>query len=268
VFITGWNEWVMGRMPEFIHYKAANVMVDQFNEEFSRDIEPSRTVIGDNAYYQFVAWLRKFKGVRPIPLSKIRKTIDITGNFSQWKDVEPEYLDDIGDIEERFCEGYGAAGLYVNKTGQNDLALMKVTRDDRFVYFYAAAAESLTPCKDRLWMNLLLRTDFSGKNSGWEGFQYLVRPDNANRVTLYRAMSTNRFHWQVLAAVDNRAEENEFMIKVPLAFLGLDGSSSVMFDFKWCDNVPLGTDIEYCFDFYTSGDTAPNGRFSYRYLEK
>jgi hypothetical protein len=75
IFITGWNEWVMGRMPEFIHYKAANVMVDQFNEEFSRDIEPSRTVIGDNAYYQFVSYVRKFKGVRPIPCPECEKPL-------------------------------------------------------------------------------------------------------------------------------------------------------------------------------------------------
>jgi hypothetical protein len=123
------------------------------------------------------------------------------------------------------------------------------------------------PCQDKLWMNLLLRTDFSGKASGWEGFQYLVRPDNGNRISLFRAVGTNCFDWQVLAAVDNRTDGNELMIKVPLAFLGLNGANSITFDFKWCDNVPLGADVEYCFDFYTSGDTAPNGRFSYRYLE-
>ncbi len=105
VFITGWNEWVMGRMPQFIHEKAANVMVDQFNEEFSRDLEPSRTVIGDNAYYQFVGHARRFKGVRPTPKAVGARTIEIGGDLSQWEGVGPGYLDGLGDVEHRACEG-------------------------------------------------------------------------------------------------------------------------------------------------------------------
>ena len=41
----------------------------------------------------------------------------------------------------------------------------------------------------------------------------------------------------------------------------------VTFDFKWCDNIPLGTD-EFHLEFYTYGDTAPDGRFAYRYTEE
>jgi hypothetical protein len=91
------------------------------------------------------------------------KLVFITGWNEGVMGRMPEYLDDIGDIEERSCEGFGAAGLYVNQTGRNDLALMKVVRDDRFAYFYASTAAPLTACRDKLWMNLLLRTDCSGK---------------------------------------------------------------------------------------------------------
>ena len=45
------------------------------------------------------------------------------------------------------------------------------------------------------------------------------------------------------------------------------GADGVELDFKWCDNVPLGQD-EYGLEFYTHGDTAPNGRFCYHYMEK
>jgi hypothetical protein len=94
-----------------------------------------------------------------------------------------------------------------------------------------------------------------------------VRPDSENRITLYRAGGGRGFEWQAVATVENRAVGNEFMLKIPLAFLGLKGDNPVTFDFKWCDNVALGKDTQYCLDFYTSGDTAPNGRFCYRYRE-
>ena len=60
VMVTGWNEWIAGRWGEA---GGPLVFVDQFNEEFSRDIEPMKGGHGDNYYYQLVANVRRFKGV-------------------------------------------------------------------------------------------------------------------------------------------------------------------------------------------------------------
>lgn len=262
VFVTGWNEWVMGRMPQFIHEKAANVMVDQFNEEFSRDLEPSRTVIGDNAYYQFAAHARRFKGVRQAPRSTGRRTIDLHAGVEQWESVGPAYLDDIGDVEHRCCEGWGLSGTYRDDSGRNDLACMKVCRDTGNLYFLAQCAAPLTPCTDELWMNLLLRTTVH--RPAWESFQWLVRPDAEGRMTLYR--SRGGWNWQPVQAVEYAVHGDSLMLSLSLSVLELS-ADGVELDFKWCDNVPLGQD-EYGLEFYTHGDTAPNGRFCYHYAEK
>lgn len=262
VFITGWNEWVMGRMPCFIHEEAPNVMVDQFNEEFSRDLEPSRTVIGDNAYCQFVSHARRFKGARPAPVAEGGRSIDVNGSLSQWDGVEPEYLDDIGDVEHRDCEGWGLAGRYVDNTGRNDFACMKVTRDGEKLYFMVRCAAPITPCADERWMNLLLRTGSDAP--AWDGFRYLVRPDAEGIMTLYRC--TGGWSWEAVLRPEYHISGDTLMLSLPLSALEL-APDCAAFDFKWCDNVPLGED-EYGLEFYTCGDTAPNGRFCYQYREK
>ncbi len=262
VFITGWNEWVMGRMPQFIHEKAANVMVDQFNEEFSRDLEPSRTVIGDNAYYQFVAHARRFKGTRRAPVASGQRSIDIRGPLSQWDGVGPEYLDDLGDIMHRECEGWGLSGVYRDTSGRNDLASMKVSCDTEKLYFLVQCAAPITPCEDALWMNLLLRTGDDAPC--WDGFHWLVRPDAAGVMTLYRCCGG--WNWQPVQAVECAVQGESLMLELPRGVLGME-NSPLCFDFKWCDNVPLGSD-EYGLEFYTHGDTAPNARFCYRYKEE
>ena len=45
VFITGWNEWVAGRWEIGPNQYA---FVDQFNQEYSRDVEPCRGMHFDN----------------------------------------------------------------------------------------------------------------------------------------------------------------------------------------------------------------------------
>ena len=252
VFITGWNEWVVGRGPRFIHYSAPNVMVDQFNTEFSRDLEPSRGPIGDTAYMDCIAQCRRFKGAREVPASTGRKTIDMSGPFSQWEDVGPEYLDDIGDIEKRDHPGFGSLIHYTSASGRNDFAVMKACRDDENIYFYARTAGNIV--QGEHLMELLIRAG----EGGWDGFTHLVSGGR-----LYALDES--FGKTDLGEAATRMRGNEMMIRVPRAALGLTGEC-VTFDFKWCDNIPLGED-EFHLEFYTYGDTAPDGRFAYRYRE-
>lgn len=55
IFVTGWNEWCADRYepwPEGYSSAVTNAFPDQFNDEYSRDLEPSRGALGDNYYYQ------------------------------------------------------------------------------------------------------------------------------------------------------------------------------------------------------------------------
>ena len=72
IFVTGWNEWIAGRFPEFNGIKG-NMFVDQYDQEHSRDIEPMKGGHGDNYYYQLAAFIRRYKGVRPVPPAPHRR---------------------------------------------------------------------------------------------------------------------------------------------------------------------------------------------------
>ncbi|MGC9469063.1 MAG: hypothetical protein ACP5HS_10765, partial [Anaerolineae bacterium] len=52
VMVTGWNEWIAGR---FSREGEPVMFVDQFDQEFSRDIEMMKGGHQDNYYYQLVA---------------------------------------------------------------------------------------------------------------------------------------------------------------------------------------------------------------------
>ena len=72
VFITGWNEWFAGRFivgkGEAIDFlgerleEGESYFVDEYVEEYSRDIEAMKGGHGDNYYYQLVAMIRWLKG--------------------------------------------------------------------------------------------------------------------------------------------------------------------------------------------------------------
>ena len=153
IFITGWNEWIAQRFVKSERRGGAQhflgeplkmgetYFVDQYNQEYGRDIEPMQGGHGDNYYYQMVEGIRHFKGVHQRPKASAPKTIHLNNDFSQWQDVGPEFLDDIGDTAHRNHYGWGLAEPYVNTTGRNDFDLIKVARDEQNLYFYGTPAK-------------------------------------------------------------------------------------------------------------------------------
>lgn len=67
--------------------------------------------------------------------------------------------------------------------------------------------------------------------------------------------------WAAVARVPFLVRGNEMMLSISRNILKLN-ARNVQFDFKWTDNVNVKTDA---LNFYRNGDTAPNGRFRYRY---
>jgi hypothetical protein len=257
VMVTGWNEWIAGR---WTRPGKPIVFVDQFNQEFSRDIEPMKGGHGDNYYYQLVSNVRRFKGAAPLPAAAVPKSIQIDGGFEQWRDVQPEYADHVGETAPRDFDGAG--GLhYANRSGRNDLVAFKVARDDKNIYFYARTRQPLSPRTEPQWMWLLIDAD-ENTATGWEGYDYIVNRVIEADGSTWLEKNTGGWQWQKVQKVPLRIEGNELHLAIPRQSLGLrEGATDVVLDFKWADNLQRPGDI---MDFYLSGDVAPEGRFMYR----
>ncbi|MCL5096391.1 MAG: hypothetical protein M1608_02405, partial [Candidatus Omnitrophica bacterium] len=257
--VTGWNEWIAGRWGTA---GGPIVFVDQFSEEFSRDIEPMKGGHGDNYYWQLVANVRRFKGAPPLPKATPPKSIRIEAGFDQWNDVGPEYHDHVGETASRDWDG--AAGLhYTNRTGRNDFTVLKVARDEQNVYFYARTIDPIMPGNEPQGMWLLIDADQDPK-TGWEGYDFIVNRVSGSNGKMWLEKNTGGWHWEKVGPVDYRLKANEFQLALSRLDLGLPKDvDRLALDFKWTDNLQRPGDI---MDFYVSGDVAPEGRFKYRYI--
>lgn len=263
IFITGWNEWIAGRFAEFAGVREPVMFVDQYTEEYSRDIEPMKGGHGDNYYYQMIAAIRRYKGARKVPPARPAKTIAIDGDFGDWKDVQPEYRDDRGDTMHRDFVSYEKIGRYSNTSGRNDFVTLKVARDERNVYFYAQTAAPTAPSSDPNWMMLFIATNAKAPN--WEGYNFAInrKVKDANSTVLEEC--SGGWEWKPVAEVQMRVKGNEMELAIPRAALKFDAAAPLQFDFKWADNIKPENGAV---DFFVNGDVAPNGRFRYRFAEE
>ena len=280
IFVTGWNEWAMARIdgwPEGHQSAVSNAFCDQYNDEFSRDIEPTKGDLKDHYYYQLVNFVRQYKGVRPIPEPGLATSIDITADNAQWSAVEPYYAAYIGNTDDRQGNGWGEL-TYHEYSGRNDIIGARVARDEDFVYFYVECNDDITPYTDPLWMVLYLDTD--QQNQGWETFDFVLNKTSpsATKAVLER-FTGNGYETEAVGEVDYAVNGKYMQIKVPKSMLGLSGYDFTI-NFTWTDNVhdeadqAADGDTDYVYttfsgdimDFYISGDVAPSGRFKYSYI--
>ncbi len=264
LFITQWNEWIAGAYAASegqnfdgrVLTKNDAFLIDEYNSEFSRDLEPTKNDadkagLSDNYYYQMVAGIRRFKGVRPLaPISP--KTIAFNGDFSAWNGVGPEFRDTLGDTAHRDAWSWAWQRHYVDNTGRNDIRSAKVAFDARNLYFYVQTQDKLTSPVAGDWMTLYLDTDCKA-STGWMGYDLRVR---GNELQQYSAHG-----WTKIAAVARKigAREIEFSVPRNLVFTGVENPRAV--DFKWTDNCE---DDHTWRDFSLHGDAAPNDRFNFR----
>jgi len=255
LFVTGWNEWFAGRFAEFNGIKRPVIFVDQFDHEHSRDIEPMRGGHGDDYYYQFVSHVRRYKGARPLsPLEP--HPIKIDGRFDDWREVQPEFRDTIGDPVRREHRGWDTNVTYRNVTGRNDIVSAKVSWSKDTAWFYVRTREPIAPPGGTNWMLLFLDTDADSK-TGWLGYDFVL--NHAGAGSLERNAGSS-FVWSPAGQVKWRVQGNELELAIPWKLLGLK-SPPAMLDFKWADNCLQAGDWT---DFTLNGDAAPNDRFNYR----
>ncbi len=260
VMVTGWNEWVAGRSPPTTADPLG--FCDQFDAEFSRDIEPVKGGHGDNYYWQLVANVRRFKGAPALTKASAPKTMPIDGEFAAWGDVTPAFADHVGETLPRHHDGT-AGEHYTNRTGRNDFVAMKVARDDAYVYFYVRTRNPITPRTDANWMWLMIDID-QNTATGWNGYDYIVNRTVESDGATWLEKNAGGWQWQKAARLQYRFQGNELQLAIPREAMKLPkGRTRVALDFKWADNMQSPGDI---MDFYLSGDVAPEGRFMYRYV--
>ena len=260
IFITGWNEWIMGRFENW--QNQPNAFPDQFDQEHSRDIEPMRGGHGDNYYYQMVANIRRYKGMADVEMKpQAKRKITIGEGFEDWRDV-PRYEAIKGNTIHRNSRGWGNYH-YINTSGRNDIVQSKVAHDAKNVYFYVECAEPITSPDDKAWMRLYIDADCDPL-TGWEGYDYIL-----NRVApSYKSMvehSDKDWQWQSVGEAEFYVDGCCMEIAVPRKVLQFEYKGGFELEFKWVDNSQQEGDI---YDFYLNGDAAPLGRFNYLYRAK
>lgn len=266
IFVTGWNEWIMGRHKDWPGCQGGPQVVngfpDAFDAERSRDIEPAKSwgSNGDVYYLQLVSKVRKFKGMIRQDSASAPKTIQI-GELGDWNGVRPEYLHYKGNTLHRNHPGHGKTLVYRDSSGRNDIVLAKVARDETFIYFYVKTTDALSPSSDPGWMRLFIDID-RDKSTGWEGYDYLLnRESPGDSVTVEQ--SQDAWVWTRVGSATWHKEGNAMEIGIPRSLLGIETGEELNFEFKWSDNMQ---DEGNVMDFYQSGDVAPGGRFNFVYM--
>ncbi len=258
VFVTGWNEWVAGRFEEWQGVGGGAVFPDQYDHEYSRDIEPMQGGHGDDYYYQLMANVRRYRGARRLPRPSPPRPIPIGGGFAEWATVGPVYRDTVGDTAHRDGPGYG--GLrYVETSGRNDIVEARVTWDADRLYFYVRTAAPLTPWDDPAWMGLLIDADHD-RSDGWRGYEYIVTATGPNAVEVRRLQDAG-----VRAAGPLHVAGAELELSIPRAAVD-QADAPPRFTFHWSDNV-VNEEGETP-PFGVLGDNAPNRRASYDYVAR
>jgi len=258
ILVTGWNEWTAGRDSGFC---------DQFTDEYSRDIEPTKGLLKDHYYYQLVANVRRYKGVDKQNWNmEDSKTIDIfSDNLSQWDSIT-SYEHYTNSTRDRDCVGYVKC-KFENFTRRNDFVTSKVAYDKDNFYFYVSTLKDVSPETDSGWMRLFIDTDYTGNSQNWEGFEYVINRTNPQNglCSLERSKGVSEdgsWQWEnVECEVKYSVKGNILQLQVPKKALGFEGNT-FDFSFKWSDNMQKDGDI---MDFYTNGDVAPGGRFCFRF---
>ncbi len=281
VFVTGWNEWCASRYaswPDGGHSVVTNAFPDQFNNEFSRDIEPSRGALADHYYYQLTNFVRQYKGARSIPTPSQKLTVDMSAGIDQWASVEPYYAANIGNTDDRDADGYKGTH-YSDYSGRNDIIGAQIARDDENLWFLVECAANITPYTDKLWMNLYIDVTGDGALDGWNSFDYVLNKTAPTATTAVLEKFTDGYTSEKVADVAYTVDGRYMTVCIPKSLLGLEGNDYTV-NFAWTDNVhdvaDTGTESGdgYVYttfsgdilDFYTSGDVAPGGRFKFSFV--
>lgn len=260
LMIDGWNEWTAIRQADYNGFK--NSFVDLFDDENSRDFEPSAGVLKDDYYNLLCDLIRKYKGVRQAPTASGMKTIDINADAAQWDSVGPEFLNNNQDYERdsyglskaRDIAGDTFEAWHYTTTVNNAISRAKVSFDADNFYFMVKTVNDVKTGTDN-WMHLFINAD-RNHATGWEGYDFAVNVEGPGIISKYEG------GWKQIGTAEYAVSGNVLQLKLSRSAIG--ETETVDFEFKWTDSVAADSLL----DFYKEGSSAPLGRFNYLYTEK
>ena len=241
-FVCQWNEWLVPfltkktntlySMPHWINLQ------DQYNEEYSRDIEPMKGGYQDAYYFQLMNFVRRWKGM-PKPAVANCSYPAFGVEDDRWSEVSPVFEEMTGDGKPRNHPGYDACGIYTNDTVINEFKSLRVAvGNDRVIRFFAETVKPIQIVDERS-MNLFLRV--VGMPVDSMGYTHCLTPKSAS------------------LAVDGC----KAMYSVCCEKVGIDATKSFSVEFKWSDNRSSDDPM----DFYVNGDAAPRGRLNWEFVK-
>ncbi len=266
LLVTGWNEWTasvwetetvkfLGRVTG----KGQGHIVDEFNQDFNRDLEPMKGGYGDVYYWQFVANMRKYKGMdAPQPVSAPRKVT--LGQSASWAGVTPVYNDTVKDTANRSWAGTPKGVFYTNNTSRNGIIAAQVARDTKNISFCVRTSQMLTAPAGSNWMVLLIDKDNNPK-TGWNGYDLMINRSRKNGKASIEKCVGNKWAWTTIGSAAMSIGKTQLELQFPRSLIC---AGKLAFGFKWMDNQPTQPSIE---SFYTDGDVAPNSRYNYLFKE-
>ncbi len=271
LLVTGWNEWnaSVWETPGVVMLghptaKGQGHIVDEFNMQFDRDLEPMKGGYGDDYFWQFVINLRKYKGMTPPEPVSPRVTLSVDGPLTAWDTVRPIYRDTIGDIANRNWDGNPKGTHYTDDSARNDISTAQVARDDTTVYFRVTTADALSAPSEGNWMTLLIDTD-QNRKTGWDGYDLIVNRTRADGSESVEQHTGTGWTWKNIGGASIHYAGKDLVVAIPRKLMQpANPAGPLRFDFKWTDNLPNPPEA---MDVYTKGDSAPDGRFNYRFTE-
>ncbi len=266
-FLCQWNEWLVPFLTEktntLYNMKYWIHLQDEFDEEYSRDIEPMKGGYKDAYYLQMASFARRFKGLEKPAFAECKYDIDFDKDFSQWEDVSPTYKEYTGDAAPRNGKAYDAIGTYKNHTARNEFEIIKVAQSNDSISFYTKCVNDITPAAEKNHMTLYLKVCSS--NPSWEGYDFVI-----NRIAPIGHLTSveccnkaNEYSWNNIGSAKIKTIGKEMQITIPKSLLGIS-SDEISLEFKWSDNMQENDVM----DFYMNGDAAPRGRMNYLFTNK
>lgn len=239
--VCQWNEWLVPfltrKTNDLYSMRHWLLLQDECDMEFSRDIEPMKGGYRDAYYFQFVNFVRRWKGL-PEPAKATRRSPPLAAADPGWGSVSPVFVEMTGDSAPRRHPGYDACGIYENDTVVNEFASLRVAvGEDGMIRFMA---ETVKPVRiaDARSMNLLVRVP--GRPADAMGYTHAFTPESG-----------------IFESAGRRA-----VYCVSAAKLGIDASRPFTLEFKWSDNRKEDDPM----DFYVNGDAAPRGRMNWLFI--
>lgn len=252
IFVTGWNELIAGRFTEW--EGTPNAFPDQFDYVRSRDIEPTKTKLGDCYYYQLCENVRRYKYEKK-PIDVKIETADINIDGFDWDIIKNEFVQPVGSGLARGCDGWGKSLHFEQEAAENSVILSKCAKNEKNLYFMCKCEKNVTFPDVAIF---IAASDATRENS-WDGFTYAINRTFSGDGTISVERSLGGFNWEVIAHGRMTVRDNIIQYEIPIISDNI--AENIGFKFA-CGNFDDGNMM----DFYTKGQTAPAGRFYYKVI--